>query len=169
MVRFQGEDIFTYSGANLNRYRNRRIGFVFQFYHLLPELNALENVLMGAMIGTGPAGWFSPAWRRVRQRAAELLGTLGLAERMKHLPNRLSGGERQRVAIARALINEPAVLLADEPTGNLDEQTGEQILEVFRRLRAEGQAIVMVTHDQKVAGDADARLRLHEGRLEKSD
>ena len=163
-VLFQGQDLFRFRGARLDRYRNRHVGFVFQFYHLLPELTALENVVMGAMLGESVLRW--PRVRRgVRARAEALLERVGLGPRMRHRPSKLSGGERQRVAIARALINEPAVLLADEPTGNLDADTGHAILELFHELHADGQAMVLVTHDQKVADAADRVVTLVQGRL----
>jgi lipoprotein-releasing system ATP-binding protein len=163
-VHFDGQDIFRLRGNRLDRYRSRHVGFVFQFYHLLPELSALENVLIGAMISRGLLQW--PGQRRaLRDRATELLETLGLGQRLKHRPNKLSGGERQRVAIARALINQPDVLLADEPTGNLDADTGRQLLDVFRSLHANGQTIVMVTHDAHIAAAADRRWRLADGQL----
>jgi predicted ABC-type transport system involved in lysophospholipase L1 biosynthesis ATPase subunit len=138
---------------------------VFQSYHLLPELTALENVLTGAMIRSSILGW--PAHRgEARRRAAALLERVGLGERMKHRPNKLSGGERQRVAIARALVNEPDVLLADEPTGNLDAETGQQIMALITDLHKQGQTIVMVTHDREIAAAADRRLWLREGAME---
>ena len=163
-VVFNGTSIFDLSARDVNLYRNRQVGFVFQFYHLLPELTALENVWVSAMISTGPFVW--PFVRRDRfDRASQLLQDLGLADRLRHRPAKLSGGERQRVAIARALMNEPAVLMADEPTGNLDANTGGQILDVFRQFHASGQTIVMVTHDETVAAAADRRLHLDAGRL----
>jgi len=164
-LRFNGDDVFRLRGRALDRYRSQRVGLVFQFYHLLPELNALENVLIGAMVGRSLAGYFSVK-KEIKDRASVLLDRVGLAERMKHRPSKLSGGERQRVAIARALINQPDVLLADEPTGNLDADTGAQIMDVFRKLHDEGQTIVMVTHDEKIAAAADRRLTLVRGRLE---
>lgn len=164
-VAFNGDDVFRYSGGRLDRYRNRHVGFVFQFYHLLPELSALENVLISAMIGTPTLVW--PGQKRdLRERATNLLDRMGLKDRLRHKPAKLSGGERQRVAIARALMNEPDVLLADEPTGNLDADTSASIIEVFRQLHAEGQTLVMVTHDQSVADVADRTLTLTRGRLE---
>jgi lipoprotein-releasing system ATP-binding protein len=164
-VEFDGTQVFDLHGWRLDRYRNTRVGFVFQFYHLLPELTAIENVLISAMIGRSVFAW--PGQRSMlRQRATQLLERMGLSHRLRHKPNRLSGGERQRVAIARALINEPAVLLADEPTGNLDADTGKQILKVFEELHASGQTIVMVTHDTTVAAAADHRLVLRAGRLD---
>ena len=163
-VQFDGEDVFSLRGRRLDQYRNSRVGFVFQFYHLLPELTALENVLLSGMIHRSSFAWIGRR-RAARERAVALLEQMGLGERLKHRPSKLSGGERQRVAVARALMNEPAVLLADEPTGNLDERTGTQLLEVFRDLHAQGQTIVMVTHDNQIAAAADRRLHLHEGRL----
>ena len=163
-VTFAGCSVFNFRGRQLDRYRNRDVGFVFQFYHLLPELTALENVVIGAMVSRGVFAW--PGVRSaVRARAGDLLNSLGLSERLQHRPSKLSGGERQRVAIARALVNQPAVLLADEPTGNLDADTGRQILDVFRNLHEAGQTIVMVTHDQRVADAADRSVTLERGRL----
>lgn len=164
-VRFNGDNLFALRGAALDRYRNQHVGFVFQSYHLLPELTAMQNVLLGAMIHISAFRW----WRQrseVKARAAQLLERVGLKERMKHRPNKLSGGERQRVAIARALINQPAVLLADEPTGNLDADTGRHILDLFNQLHADGQTMVLVTHDVTVAAAADRQLTLTRGRLE---
>ncbi len=164
-VHFNGRDIFSLRGGRLDRYRSHHVGFVFQFYHLLPELTALENVLIGAMVGRGFLQWVGQG-KALRGRAAELLDTLGLGQRLRHRPNKLSGGERQRVAIARALVNQPDVLLADEPTGNLDADTGRRLLEVFHQLHAKGQTIVMVTHDAQIAAAADHRWRLADGRLQ---
>jgi ABC-type lipoprotein export system ATPase subunit len=140
------------------------VGFVFQQYHLLPELTLLENVVIGAMIAVPPWRWMKRK-AAAKARAEAVIESLGLKDRMKHRPSKLSGGERQRAAIARALINEPALLLADEPTGNLDVETGRQILGVFRQLHKNGQAIVMVTHDERVAAMADRGVRLENGRL----
>ena len=163
-VRFDDRDVFRLRGGALDRYRNTHVGFVFQFYHLLPELTALENVLLSAMIRRSMFSW--PGQRRAaKDRAAALLKQVGLGERLRHRPSKLSGGERQRVAVARALMNEPAVLLADEPTGNLDTQTGERLLEVFADLHRQGQTIVMVTHDSSIADAADRRLTLRDGKL----
>lgn len=163
-VLFNQENLFKYSGGKLDRYRNQHVGFVFQFYHLLPELSAVENVTIGAMLGSSVLGWPGRK-KKVRERAQMLLERVGLTDRMKHRPSKLSGGERQRVAIARALINEPDVLLADEPTGNLDADTGGAILELFHELHDEGQTMVMVTHDQNVADAADRVVTLVRGQL----
>jgi len=164
-VGFDGTDIFSLRGGKLDRYRNQHAGFVFQFYHLLPELTALENVLIGAMLGSSILGW--PGKRKAaRQTAIEMLERVGLGDRLTHRPAKLSGGERQRVAIARALVNRPSVLLADEPTGNLDASTAGSILDLFRSLHQDGQTIVMVTHDQTVANAGDRVVTLTKGRLE---
>ncbi len=157
-VLFRGTSLRKTGRAAINRIRNEEIGFVFQFYHLLPEFTALENVMMPAL---------SRGKRRLQcqPRAEELLRTVGLTERMEHKPGQLSGGEQQRVAIARALFNEPSVVLADEPTGNLDEHTGEGILELLYTLNAERRVtLVVVTHDDGIAGRAARWIHLHEGR-----
>ena len=153
-------------GKRLSRVRNRSFGFVFQFYYLLPELDVLENTLLASMV---QFGWLDYRRKRaeLRERAAALLGRLGLGHRLRHRSSQLSGGERQRVAIARALMNEPAVLFADEPTGNLDYETGRQIMEVLEKLHHEqSQTILMVTHDRALARTADRVLVLQEGRLQ---
>ena len=148
-----------------NRIRCDEIGFVFQFYHLLPELNVRENVLLPAKVEASTFAWLARRGQ-ARKRAADLLAELGLKERIAHRPSELSGGERQRVAIARALINRPKVVLADEPTGNLDSKTGQRIMEVFERFhRDRGQTILMVTHDPSLAEQADRVLHLRDGRL----
>lgn len=159
-VLFRGRDLSAFSESQLDAYRREHLGFVFQFYHLLPELSTLENVMIGGLIARGRA-----AKNETRQWAEVLLERVGLAERMRHRPSKLSGGERQRVAIARALINRPDVLLADEPTGNLDVDTGRSILDLFDELHAEGQTMVLVTHDDKVAAAADRVVTLVGGRL----
>jgi lipoprotein-releasing system ATP-binding protein len=163
-VTFEQRDLFACSDARRDRLRNATFGFVFQFYHLLPELNVLENTLLPAMVGTTVLRWFSDGAQR-RAMAAELLDRMGLGQRLKHRPNELSGGERQRVAIARSLINKPQVLLADEPTGNLDAATGREILSVLKALNDEGQTIVMVTHDPAVAAYAHRVIYLADGRV----
>ena len=159
-VIYHDQDVYKLSRKQINQYRNSDIGFVFQFYHLLPELSALENVTIAGMIN----GSKHSAKER-KDRARLLLDQLGMSHRLTHRPNKLSGGERQRVAIARALLNEPKILLADEPTGNLDADTGRQILDLFVQLHQQGQTIVMVTHDQHVADLADKQLILERGKL----
>jgi ABC-type lipoprotein export system ATPase subunit len=153
----------------LARIRNSQFGFVFQFYHLLPELNVLENTLLAAMVEHSWLGFRSQS-RKLKDRATEVLTQLGLAHRLKHRPSQLSGGERQRVAIARALMNAPRVLFADEPTGNLDAETGRQIMGVLESLhRQQNQTIVMVTHDRSLARQADRVLVLKDGKLERAE
>ena len=164
-VHFEGRSLASLSHRQRNHYRNRSIGFVFQFYHLLPELNVLENTLLPALVGMGRFTYY----RRIgelRRRAGELLGSFGLGHRLRHRPAELSGGERQRVAIARALMNAPRVLLADEPTGNLDEKTGAGILDLIAAQHDVGLTIVMVTHDAAIASRSDRIVRLHDGRIE---
>ncbi len=161
-VCFRGNDLAKQSGWRLNRFRNRTVGFVFQFYHLLDELNVLENVLLPKMAGKSLAGWLV-CRRAAKNRAKELLEQFGLSQRVRHKPYQLSGGERQRVAIARALMNEPEILLADEPTGNLDSKTGNGILEVLEHLNRAGQTIVIVTHDERIAAKAGRIIRLADG------
>jgi lipoprotein-releasing system ATP-binding protein len=163
-VIFDGEALSEKSSAARNSIRCLRIGFVFQFYHLMPELNVLENVLFPTMVRHSILGWISQR-SSCRARAMKVAESVGLGERVMHHPNELSGGERQRVAIARALVNEPDVLLADEPTGNLDECTGSDILDLLGGLHRRGQAIVMVTHDAKTAGRADRCVHLKDGRI----
>jgi len=163
-VKFRGQDIFRGSNSRRDDLRNRTFGFVFQFYHLLPELNVLENVVMPCMVGHSVVAWLGRR-SELRQHATDLLGRLGLGDRLKHRPNELSGGERQRVAIARALANRPLVLLADEPTGNLDAATGREIMKVLGDLNRDGQTIVMVTHDPQVAASAHRIVTLADGRI----
>jgi ABC-type lipoprotein export system ATPase subunit len=148
----------------LNRFRNKMIGFVFQFYHLLDELSVLENVYLPAMISKGLIGWLGGRGF-AKKRARELLERFKLADRTTHKPFQLSGGERQRVAIARALMNQPQLLLADEPTGNLDSETGNGILDVFEELHQAGQTIIMVTHDERVAKRAGRIVTLDDGKI----
>ncbi len=147
-----------------NHLRNRAFGFVFQFYHLLPELDVLENILLPCMVGASVGGWFERQ-RNLTDQATEIAEQLGLGHRLRHRPNELSGGERQRVAIARALINRPRVLLADEPTGNLDARTGREILGLLQELNRKGQTIVMVTHDRWVAEQAHRTVQIVDGRI----
>ena len=152
-----GTDVLSLRGGELSAFRGRKIGFVFQFHHLLPEFTALENVMMPALIA-------GQAEKAARKRAGELLDELGLAERAEHKPSQLSGGEQQRVAIARALINDPAVIFADEPTGNLDSATKKEIQQLFLDLRAShGQSIVIVTHDPELASACDRCLNMKDG------
>jgi lipoprotein-releasing system ATP-binding protein len=166
---YNDRDIAQMSGGERSGLRNTDFGFVFQFYHLLPELNVLENTLLAAMV---QHSWLSYRLHRgaLRNRAEEVLKQLGMAHRLRHRPNQLSGGERQRVAIARALMNGPRVLFADEPTGNLDAETGRQIMSLLEKLhREDAQTIVMVTHDRTLARQADRVLVLKDGRLERAD
>lgn len=164
-VEFDGIPLNTLRGRKLDRFRNKTVGFVFQFYHLLNELSVLENVLVPAMASMGTLGWLAVR-SRTTKRAEQLLEQFGLKDRLSHKPYELSGGERQRTALARALINQPLVLLADEPTGNLDSHTGSGILEALTALHRTGQTIVMVTHDERIAGRAGRVIRLCDGRVQ---
>jgi len=164
VVRFEGRDIGGMGGGELNRYRNKMVGFVFQFYHLLDELSVLENVILPAMVPVGIIRWLSVRGG-VKRRGRQLLEAVGLNERAAHKPYQLSGGQRQRAAIARALVNEPKLLLADEPTGNLDSATGNGILELLGKLNRAGQTIIMVTHDERVAVRAGRIVTLADGRI----
>jgi len=157
-----GEDMLLLSEARLREARNRTLGFVFQFHHLLPEFTALENVMMPLLIARVPA-------TAAQERSAALLDELGLADRRHHRPGALSGGEQQRVAVARALVQSPRAVLADEPTGNLDGETGRRLQELLRRVCGEkGVTVVVVTHDEELAGACDRRLRLASGSLHAS-
>jgi lipoprotein-releasing system ATP-binding protein len=156
-IRFDGEELTTMGAQRLAEFRNRRIGFVFQFHHLLPEFTALENVMMPALIQRIAV----PA---ARKRAAEILGRVGLGHRLTHRPGELSGGEQQRVALARAMVLEPSLLLADEPTGNLDKATGDEIHKLFVELNRErGSTMVVVTHNPDLAKRMPRRLRMIDG------
>jgi lipoprotein-releasing system ATP-binding protein len=161
-IRFGGEDVRAFNAWRENMYRNRDVGFVFQFYHLLPELTVLENAMLPALVGLSRLNWISERGS-LRKRAADLLETCGLAHRLGHRPAELSGGERQRVAIARALINQPKILLADEPTGNLDVHTGAGILDLLAERHKAGLTMVMVTHDASVAARAQRQVRIADG------
>ena len=164
VVKFEGRDLNRHSSSELNKFRNKMVGFVFQFYHLLDELNVLENVFLPAMASRSVVGWLvSRRW--AKSRARDLLTQLGLQERANHKPYQLSGGERQRVAIGRALMNEPRLLLADEPTGNLDSATGNGIITIFEQLNKAGQTIVMVTHDERIAQKAGRLITLTDGKI----
>ncbi len=167
-VHFDGHRIDNVPAAGRDTLRNKYLGMIFQFYHLLPELTTLENVLMPQMIAS--SAWrFLLNRRRHQQTAREMLEMVGLGHRLKHKPRELSGGEMQRAAIARALIAQPEVLLADEPTGNLDRETGEEIMRLLRRLNRErGLTLVMVTHDDAVASQADRIVRLVEGQVQQA-
>jgi ABC-type lipoprotein export system ATPase subunit len=156
---FAGKNLATLSAAKLAAFRNFKVGFVFQAYHLLPELTALENVCLPARIARVSVA-------NAAKRGRELLARVGLGERVEHRPNELSGGEQQRVAIARALVNSPELLLADEPTGNLDSKTGGEIIELLKSLRAEKQTtLIIATHDARVAAHAERVIELVDGRI----
>ncbi len=155
-----GTDVLALHGDDLSRFRNRKIGFVFQFHHLLPEFSALENVMIPAFIA-------GKNTKTAREEALQLLDTLGLSDRTSHKPSELSGGEQQRVAIARALINRPAVIFADEPSGNLDSVTKTELHKLFFSLRDRfGQTFVIVTHDADLAALCERRLFMRDGRFE---
>jgi len=165
-VHFRGRRIDNLPVRQRDQLRNKQFGMIFQFYHLLPELSALENVMAPLLIAEGPWSYLRRR-NEHRERARHLLETLGLGHRLKHKPRELSGGEMQRAAIARALVAEPEVLLADEPTGNLDSGTGEEILRILRTLNGEQNlTIVMVTHDRAIASQADRTVRLAQGLVE---
>ncbi|MFZ5725958.1 MAG: ABC transporter ATP-binding protein [Pseudomonadota bacterium] len=159
-IRVDGEDVTRFQQGERTRTRREKIGFVYQFHHLLPDFNAIENVVLPQLIrGAGQA--------EAEERAADLLGRLGLAERLHHKPSKLSGGEQQRVAVARALANRPLLVLADEPTGNLDEATADRVFDQFVKLvRDHGSAALVATHNERLAARMDRVLRLHEGRIE---
>ena len=161
-VLYEGIDVFGFNDLELARFRNQRIGFVFQFHHLLPEFTALENTMMPAMVGGMP-------YEDARKRAEELLKELGLSGRLEHRPGELSGGEQQRVAVARALIMNPAVVLADEPTGNLDNRTGNELFELLKKLNAEkGLTFLIVTHNEQLASRCSRIIKMVDGRIEDS-
>jgi ABC-type lipoprotein export system ATPase subunit len=159
-IKSQGRRLSSLSSHDLARWRNREVGFIFQAYYLLPELDALENVCLPARMARTPAD-------QAAQRGRELLTRVGLKERMEHKPYELSGGEQQRVAIARALINQPDLILADEPTGNLDSHTGQEIIELLCSLREERKmTLVMATHDSSVAARAAKTIHLVDGQIQ---
>jgi len=164
-VLLDGTDAWKLPSIERARLRNERVGFVFQFYHLLPELDAVENVILPAMIGTAKSrrGASMP---ELRARASDTLQRFGLGERLRHRPAQLSGGEQQRVAIARAMFLDPAMVIADEPTGNLDSATGERVLDLLVREQKErGLALLLVTHDSKVARRCERVLTMEDGRI----
>lgn len=159
-LEIDGTDVLHLGGKELSAFRNRRIGFVFQFHHLLPEFNALENVMIPAFIA-------GRSDKDAKESATRLLKEMGLGERMDHKPSELSGGEQQRVAIARALVNDPAILFADEPSGNLDSKTKSEIHQLFFDLRERyGQTVVIVTHDPELAAMCDRSLFMRDGLFE---
>jgi len=162
-VHFRGEDVFAKEPDELARFRNHTLGFVFQFHHLLPEFSALENVMMPGLLR-------GLSFAETRERAAEILGEVGLGARLHHRTGKLSGGERQRVAVARALVLDPAVVLADEPTGNLDPATGERIGELLLEMnRTRGTALVVVTHNERLARRLGRITVLRDGTLVEGD
>jgi lipoprotein-releasing system ATP-binding protein len=164
-IHFAGQRIDNATGASRDKLRNRHIGMIFQFYHLLPELTTLENVLVPVMISQGVLSYLAQR-KKHREAGRELLELVGLGHRLKHRPSELSGGEMQRAAIARAIIAQPQLLLADEPTGNLDQGTGEEIIRILRTLnRQQNVTIVMVTHDMAIAAQADRTVRLASGEI----
>lgn len=163
-------DLLSLSGKELSDFRNRKIGFVFQFHHLLPEFTAIENVMMPALIAKSGKNrescWYKKSDQAIKEEAKRLLEELGLGERLEHKPSELSGGEQQRVAIARALINRPAVLFADEPSGNLDSKTKDELHDLFFSLREKyGQTIIIVTHDKDLARRSDRVVEMKDGRF----
>ncbi len=163
-VTFEQYSLFDLRRGERERLRNTEVGFVFQFYHLLPELNLFENILLPHMVGHSALGWLG-ARGSARETTRAVIEAVGLSHRVGHRPNELSGGERQRAAIARAIVNKPRLLLADEPTGNLDATTGKGILKVLAQLNEQGQTIVMVTHDPNVAALAHRIIELADGKL----
>ena len=156
-VRWEGSSLSRLSDAKRAQFRNRKVGIVFQFYHLMPELSALENVMLPGLIARRSR-------TALKERASACLHQVGLKARLRHRPRELSGGEQQRVAIARALVNEPAVLFADEPTGNLDSKSGEAIIELLTALPRQKTGLVLVTHDERLASHAEHVIKLQDGR-----
>ncbi|MEN8265194.1 MAG: ABC transporter ATP-binding protein [Nitrospirota bacterium] len=159
-VMFEKKDVFELKNDDLARFRSRSIGFVFQFHHLLPEFNTLENVTMPARIA-------GQDYSDSRKKAEQLLGAVGLSGRMTHKPGELSGGEQQRVAIARALMLDPRVVLADEPTGNLDSQTGEELFGLLTEINKRGVTFIIVTHNESIASRCGKIIRMKDGRIVK--
>ncbi len=160
-VLFEGQDIYRLDERKRARWRNETIGFIFQFYHLLPEFSALENVILPQLIGKTKRDLPS-----LRDRGAEILERVGLKDRLDHKPSELSGGEQQRAAIARAVINDPQILFCDEPTGNLDSQSGKMVIDLLEELnRTSGKALVIVTHDNSIAERSHRVVRMKDGRF----
>lgn len=159
-ILFNGQSIFTLKNQALNAFRNKEIGFVFQFHNLLPEFTAIENIMLPALIKGEPSN-------KAKEKALEIMKRLDVVERAHHKPNALSGGEQQRMAVARALMNNPAIILADEPSGNLDSKHAEELHQLFFDLRNEfNQTFVIVTHNEKLADQADRKLTMTDGRIQ---
>ncbi len=158
-INFNGESVFARSDAKLAAFRSSNVGFVFQFHHLLPEFTALENVMMPGLIGNEEKG-------ELRERAVRLLSEAGLSERFEHKPGELSGGEQQRVAVVRALVRSPEVILADEPTGNLDRKTGDGVFDLLTGFNKEkGTTLVVVTHNEELAARLSRRIKIEDGSM----
>jgi putative ABC transport system ATP-binding protein len=157
-IRINGEDTSQMSDAALAHLRNKTVGFVFQQYHLIPNMTVLENVML-------PLRYLGFSVRERRERAVEVLSRIGLEDRLKHRPMELSGGQKQRAAIARALVTRPNLILADEPTGALDSETGRSVIDLFAEIHAEGTTIVMVTHDSEIGAMAKRRITIRDGKI----
>jgi lipoprotein-releasing system ATP-binding protein len=158
-VTIDGQSVFSYSEQKLSKFRNQHIGFIFQFHYLLPEFSALENVMIPRMIKGND-------WKKDQDRAAKLLNDVGLSQRINHRPNQLSGGEQQRVAVARALMNQPQMVLADEPTGDLDPRNSQIVFDYILELNQKyGQSFVIVTHNEMFAEKANRVVQIHEGKM----
>lgn len=157
-ILYEGEDVFGLSSDVLAGFRSRSIGFIFQFHHLLPEFNTIENVLMPALIAGGNN-------KEARAKAEHLLSEVGLSDRLKHRPGELSGGEQQRVAVARALMLDPKVVLADEPTGNLDTRTGDELFELLQKLNGQGITFIIVTHNESLAEQCGKIVKMKDGQI----
>jgi putative ABC transport system ATP-binding protein len=158
VYRLEGEDVVSLSDEEQSRVRQRKIGFVFQFFHLVPRLTAAQNVELPLVLAGVPPSERSP-------RVDQLLGEFGIAQRSRHRPDQLSGGERQRVAIARSMVMQPAAILADEPTGNLDQNTGREVIHLLETLNDRGVALILITHDPALGGRARRQIRMTDGRI----